>query len=482
MLRLEQHLTQKQIQTLTLSQQQILGLNMLQMNALELEQFLEQQVEQNPLLELDRPEPAPIESPDTDTADEEDPDNPEFSQLAEERAFERSWNGPDFSVNPDLSEVWDYRYNSITQETSLHSHLMVQLRAQVSDPQLLTLCEFLVMQLDNNGYLTHTLDELAAESGTPRELLEQALEIIRGLEPAGVGASSIQESLVLQARRLYPDDTLLEKVITEHFTAICKFQFRSVAQALDIPEETVEEIFRKIKTLDPWPGREFLPTPPPIVTPEVIIQEVPESLRRPGEPKYEAVPASDSVFKVRLNEAYIEELRQSAQGDLDANTKKFLREKRRAAQELLHNLSRREQTLTRVAGVIAETQEEFFDTGDPARLKPLRLRDVADKLGIHEATVSRTVKEKYAQTPQGIYELKWFFGGGLATEDGGEQSSRAIQERIREVIEKEDPRRPLSDQAIAEILKKEGLNIARRTVTKYREQLGILSSSARRRS
>jgi len=482
MLRLEQQLSQKQVQTLTLSQQQILGLHMLQMNALELEQFLEQQVEQNPLLELARPEPTPIESDDTGTAGDDDPDNPEYSQMLEETAYPPAWNGPDFSFDPDLQKVWDYRYNSVTQETSLHSHLMAQLRAQVSNPDLLTLCEFLVMQLDDNGYLTHSLDVLAEESGIPRESLERALEIIQALEPAGVGASSIRECLALQARRMYPRDTLLEQVIIHHFDALCKLQFRTVAQALNVSDDIIEEIFRKIKTLDPWPGREFQPSPPPVVTPEVIIQEIPEGCRAPGDPRYEAVPAADSVFSIRLNEAYVEEVRQAAQGELDEQTIKFLKEKRKAALELLHNLSRREQTLTRVAGVIAETQEEFLDTGDPARLKPLRLRDVAEKLGIHEATVSRTVKEKYVQTPQGIFELRWFFGGGLATDNGEEQSARAIQQRIRELIEQEDPRQPLSDQAIAEALKKEGVNIARRTVTKYREQMGILSSSARRRS
>ena len=482
MLRLEQQLSQKQVQTLTLSQQQILGLHMLQMNALELEQFLAQQVEQNPLLELERPEPAPIETTEAEAQVDDDPDSPEYGQMLEETPFTPAWNGPDFSFDPDLGKVWDYRYNSVTQETSLHSHLMAQLRAQVSDADLLTLCEFLVMQLDDNGYLSHPLEELAEESGIPRDSLDRALEIIRGLEPAGVGTTSIQECLVLQARRLYPGDTLLETVLANHFTALCKLQFRSIAQDLNISENEVEEVFRKVKTLDPWPGREFQPSPPPIVTPEVIIQEIPEGCRVPGDPKYEAVPASDSVFKIRLNDAYIDEVRQSTRGELDDNTKKFLKEKRRAALELLHNLSRREQTLTRVAGVIAETQEEFFDTGDPARLKPLRLRDVAEKLGIHEATVSRTVKEKYAQTPQGIYELRWFFGGGLVTDTGEEQSARAIQQRIRELVDQEDPLHPLSDQAIAEMLKKEGVNIARRTVTKYREQMGILSSSTRRRS
>ena len=482
MLRLEQQISHKQVQTLTLSQQQILGLHMLQMNALELEQFLEQQVEQNPLLELERPEPAPIESDDTGSSGDDDPDSPEYAQILEEAATSPAWNGPDFSFDPDLQKVWEYRCNSVTQETSLHSHLMAQLRAQVSDPDVLTLCEFLVMQLDDKGYLTHPLDELAEESGISRASLERALEILRALEPAGVGASSISECLVLQARRIYPGDTLLEQAISRHFESLCKRQFRAVAQALNVGEDTVEEIFRKIKTLDPWPGREFQPSPPPVITPEVVIQEIPEGCRGPGDPRYEAVPASDSVFSIRLNEAYVEEVRQAARGELDDQTQKFLKEKRRAALELLHNLSRREQTLTRVAGVIAETQEEFLDTGDPARLKPLRLRDVADRLGIHEATVSRTVKEKYVQTPQGVFELRWFFGGGLATDSGEEQSARAIQQRIRELIEQEDPRHPLSDQAIAETLKHEGVNIARRTVTKYREQMGILSSSTRRRS
>jgi RNA polymerase sigma-54 factor len=248
-----------------------------------------------------------------------------------------------------------------------------------------------------------------------------------------------------------------------------------IARALRVSEKRAELLADRVSMLEPRPGRRFSTGPSLAVTPEVIIQEVPDERRVEGGPKFEVVPASDRQFHVRWNDEYVHYMDKSA----DREVRSYLEDKRRAGEALLKNLTRREQTLVKAAEVIAETQEEFLQKGE-MYLKPLRLKDIAERVGAHESTMSRAVSGKFIQTPQGVIEMKRFFSTGLATSDGEGQSARAVQANIRGMIDAENKRKPLSDQAIADMLRKQGLEIARRTVAKYREEMDIPTSGRRR--
>lgn len=501
MLRLEHQVVQRQEQRLILTQQQILGLNLLQMNNLELEEYLAAEVEQNPLLELVPPEdglPLAAAKADVDTNDAsfaeeveanilsrdgEVPDadrvrDLEFRDTSSESfgsADDRYREGRDLSVNPDLFGAWEYRMDSVTGEESLQAHLLSQLRSTVRDPKDLPAGEAVILALDDDGYFRGDLHELALEVQIDHTRLQRMLALVKTFDPSGVGAADLRECLLLQIESEFPGDTKLCTLVSSHLEDLANRRIPLIARALRISEKEAEGLAERVAMLEPRPGRRFSTGPSLAVTPEVIIQELPEERRTDGGPRFEVVPASDRLFHVRLNSEYAHYLKKSA----DKEVRSFLEDKRRAAEALLKNLTRREQTLVKAAEVIAETQEQFLEKGEMF-LKPLRLKDIAERVGAHESTMSRAVSGKFIQTPQGVIEMKRFFSTGLATADGEEQSSRAVQAQIRQMIESEDNRKPLSDQAIADRLRKSGVEIARRTVAKYREEMDIPTSGRRR--
>jgi RNA polymerase sigma-54 factor len=501
MLRLEHQVVQRQEQRLILTQQQILGLNLLQMNNLELEEYLAAEVEQNPLLELVPPDDglppvtahAEQDANDASFAEEVEANiltrNGESADLNRTRerelpdefmdldgaADDRYREGRDLSINPDLFGTWEYRMDSVTGEESLQAHLFGQLRATVDDPEDLLAGEAVILALDNDGYFRGNLQELAAEVSADAERLERMLSVIKTFDPSGVGAADLRECLLLQIDAEFPGDKELRLLVSAHLEDLGNRRIPLIARALRISERKAEVLAERVSMLEPRPGRRFSTGPSLAVTPEVIIQEVPEERRVEGAPRFEAVPASDRQFHVRWDDEYVRYLDKSA----DREVRSFLEEKRRSAEALLKNLTRREQTLIKAAEVIAETQEEFLEKGEMF-LKPLRLKDIAERVGAHESTMSRAVSGKFIQTPQGVIEMKRFFSTGLATADGEGQSARSVQAQIRQMIEGEDKRKPLSDQTIADRLRKQGLEIARRTVAKYREEMDIPTSGRRR--
>ena len=501
MLRLEHQVVQRQEQRLILTQQQILGLNLLQMNNLELEEYLATEVEQNPLLELVPPDDG---LPPVVARAEEDVNDPTFAEAVEANilsregesqtlarvneiefhqdehvgddfADDRYREGRDLSVNPDLYGAWEYRMDSVTGEESLQAHLLSQLRASVNDPADLLAGEAVILALNDDGYFRGDLGALSEETGIDAESLRKMLALVKTFDPSGVGAADLRECLLLQIDAEFPNDHELRSVVSAHLEDLGNRRIPLIARALRISQKRAEELAERVAMLEPRPGRRFSTGPSLAVTPEVIIQEVPEERRLEGAPRYEVVPASDRQFRVRWNDEYIQYMDKSA----DREVRSFLEDKRRAADALLKNLTRREQTLVRAAEVIAETQEEFLEKGE-MYLKPLRLKDIAERVGAHESTMSRAVSGKFIQTPQGVIEMKRFFSTGLATSDGEEQSARAVQAQIRQMIENEDRHKPLSDQAIADALRRQGIEIARRTVAKYREEMDIPTSGRRR--
>ncbi len=501
MLRLEHQFVQRQEQRLILTQQQILGLNLLQMNSLELEEYLAAEVEQNPLLELIPPEDG---LPPASAKLEEDANDASFAEAVEANILSRDGEntdlkraadlefrdtstetydagddryreGRDLSVNPDLYGAWEYRMDSVTGEESLQAHLLSQLRATVDDPGDLLAGETIILALDDSGYFRGDIDALASEVGIAPEALQRMLAVVKTFDPSGVGAADLRECLLLQIDAEFPGDSMLRTLVSSHLEDLGNRRIPLIARAMHISEKAAEVLAERVSMLEPRPGRRFSTGPSLAVTPEVIIQEVPEERRVEGSPRFEVVPASDRQFHIRWNSEYAQYLDKSA----DREVRSFLEDKRRAAEALLKNLTRREQTLVKAAEVIAETQEEFLEKGE-MYLKPLRLKDIAERVGAHESTMSRAVSGKFIQTPQGVIEMKRFFSTGLASADGEEQSSRAVQAKIRQMIDAEDNRKPLSDQTIADLLRKQGLEIARRTVAKYREEMDIPTSGRRR--
>lgn len=474
MLHLEQKSVQRLEQRQMLTQQQIQGLALLQLNALELEQHLSEVLEQNPFLEM-----VPVQeavSPPVSSL-QDDTNSPEFADRWAEAVFRRHEEGSDLSFNPDRGEVWQYRIDSIQGEESLHSHLMRQLRAAVKTQIEESIGSFLIQQFDQNGFFTGSIGEMAGELGVPPDEVTRILELIKTFEPTGVGAANLQECLLLQIEAEHSNDNRLRTLVRDHFGLLMERRIPAIAKAMGITEVEVEAVMGRLRALEPRPGRAFSSGPSMYVVPEVIIQEVPEERRTPKSPRYEAVLA-DRMFRLRLDGQALADYRQTA---MDGESRSWVRGKTQEAAAMLNNITRREQTLLAVAQCIADTQADFLEKGE-ACLRPLRMLDVANRIGAHESTVSRTVNGKYVQTPQGVLEMRKFFSVGLASEDGEDQSARAVQAHIRRLIESESKASPLSDEALSEMLNRsEGIKIARRTVAKYRELMGIPTKSQRRR-
>ncbi|HRZ81976.1 MAG TPA: RNA polymerase factor sigma-54, partial [Candidatus Hydrogenedentes bacterium] len=319
--------------------------------------------------------------------------------------------------------------------------------------------------------------EVAAELDIPAPDVERLLCLIKTFEPAGVGAQNLRECLLLQIEAEHAADAELRELVRDHFDLLKDRRVPAIARAMRITEAEVEEVMARLRKLEPRPGRAFASGGAQVVVPEVIIREVPEERQLRDGPRFEAVLA-DRLFQVRFDEEALTQYRETVRAKEGAA---WVQERVREANDLLSNLTRREQTLLSVAQCIAETQEEFLLRGEEG-LKPLRMADVAARVGIHESTVSRTVNGKYVQTPQGVLELKRFFSVGLATDDGEDLSARAVRAQIRALIEKEDKSAPLSDEALSDILQRDhGIRVARRTVAKYREGMGIPTKRERKR-
>lgn len=474
MLHLEQKNVQRLEQRQMLTQQQIQGLALLQLNALELEQHLSEVLEQNPFLEL-----VPAQETVTPAVSSlpEDNNSPEFADRWSDAVFRRHEEGQNLSFNPDQGEYWQYRIDSIQGGESLHSHLMRQLRATVKTPLEESIGAFLIQQFDQNGFFSGSITEMAEELGVSPEEIDRVLCIIKTFEPTGVGAADLRECLLLQIDAEHPDDDQLRVLVRDHFGLLLDMKIPAIARAMKLTGAEVEAVMGRLRALEPRPGRAFFTGPSLCVVPEVIIREVPEERRTPESPRYEALLA-DRMFRLRLDEQALNNCSEKA---LDREGREWVRGKSQEAAAMLGNITRREQTLLSVAQCIAETQPDFLEKGE-AYLRPLRMVDVANRIGAHESTVSRTVNGKYVQTPQGVLEMRRFFSVGLASEDGEDQSARAVQAHMRALIDEEDKTAPLSDEALTELLNTtKGIIIKRRTVAKYRELMGIPTKSRRRR-
>jgi RNA polymerase sigma-54 factor len=357
--------------------------------------------------------------------------------------------------------------STLTKRASLFDHLVWQLKLAEMDDQEKGVAMMIIGNLDHDGYLKDPpLDDIAADAGVDSEFAESVIYRIQQFDPVGVAARSLSECLMIQAEHLGLDkDELVVKLIEEHLTNLEKKNYAAIARDLKEPLEEIYEAAKVVMELDPRPGRQYSADEPHYITPDVYIHKVGD--------KYFVVPNDDGLPKLKISNFY----RSAMAGG--AKAKEYIQDKLRSAQWLIRSIQQRQRTIVRVTESIIKFQREFFDKGI-AHLKPLILRDVAEDISMHESTISRVTTNKYVHTPQGIFELKFFFNSGISRTDGDEVASEAVKTKIKTIISGEDGKHPHSDQKIVELLRDQNIDIARRTVAKYREQMGILSSSKRK--
>ena len=488
-------------QQLRLSQQLVMtpqlqqAIKLLQLSRLELVGLVQQELEENPVLEEalegdEEPglasseeaqaepasqlpvetEPAPPEAEAAEPAASADREPTDAEKLADvdwqSYAEDYPQTGPrearDDADRPSFEAT-------LTRRATLAEHLHWQLQLSGFPAEEEIAAHFIIGNIDERGYLQSSLDEIARQAGVAEEVVAAALARIQEFDPTGVGARDLKECLTLQVRALGIDDPIVLRILAEALDPLIKRDFRGVARQLGISVEEVAAAARIVGRLEPRPGRAFGGEDPIYIVPDIFVHKIGD--------EFHVVLNDDGLPRLRINSLYREVLARGSQTPKD--TKVYVHEKVRSAMWLIKSIHQRQRTIYRVMQSIIKHQREFFEKGIN-HLKPLNLRDVADDIEMHESTVSRVTTNKYANTPQGIFELKYFFNSSINRVDGEAIASESVKDRIERLIHSEDPRRPLSDQRIAEMLKVANIDIARRTVTKYREALNLLSSTKRR--
>jgi RNA polymerase sigma-54 factor len=472
-------------QHLTLTPQLQQSIRLLQLSTVELNQELERYLAENPLLEradlsagddrgagvpLNGAEPAAEPAP---TSEENARD--ESPSLVEENAAYNDDNGP---VGASSARREDDDREDFTQfaavEPTLSEHLLQQISLTGLTPRDKLIAGFVIGHLDEDGYLKQDLEELresAAESASDVEIeeLQIALRHVQNLEPTGVGARDVSECLELQLRALHPDTPYRDEAIalvTKHLDALAARDFNRLKRVLDVSEDDLRDIRALILTLDPKPGRQFGMGDVRYVVPDVVVRKVAS--------RWTAALNRDAMPRLRVNKMYADILQASRE-----NGGKHLAGQLQEARWLIKNVQQRFDTILRVTQAIVDRQKNFFEHGEVA-MRPLVLREIAEAVGLHESTISRVTTQKYMLTPRGIFELKYFFGSHVSTDTGGACSATAIRALIKQLVAAEDGRKPLSDHRISDILAQQGIQVARRTVAKYREAMHIQPANLRK--
>ena len=471
---LQMRQTQRLVMTPKLQQ----ALKLLQVPTMELQQILKQEILQNPLLE----EIDEVEEDEDELGADSELEARKEAEDAPTETTDAADKDPDTSWDEYLDDGFDlgYKRSEDQQEeffervpvarTSFIDSLLGQLRIVTSDDTELQVGEYLIGSLNESGYLTCTLEEAANTFKVEMELVERVLRHIQNMDPVGIGARNLQEALLIQLHTRGLGETQTADIVANHFDALKQRKYTEIAKKLRITVEDVQEHANVIKDLDPKPGFELMTEDVRYITPDLIVERVGE--------EYVVFLNDKNIPRLRVSNAYKRELDRN-NGNGTKETRDFILGRLSSARWLIQTIEQRRKTMVKVMECIVDEQRDFFEKG-PGFLRPLTLQQVASRIGMHESTVSRVTTNKYVQTPRGVFELKYFFSSSLDTEDGEEVSAKAAKTRILEIIGKEDPRRPLSDQKIADILKQDGLIIARRTVAKYREQLRILPARLRK--
>lgn len=450
--------TQKLIMTPELRQ----AITILQLPAIELEEYIEQELLNNPVLELKDEQEEDSKDKDKDKAEE--PGIPEW--------LEYFHDSSDVGYVPPPPKEQELTFENYTaQAPTLHEHLMFQLHLVVRSEEQRRIGAFLIGNIDDRGYLAVDEEEAAGILNVPRCKVEAVIRTIQSLDPPGVGARNLRECLLLQWESVNGENPLVERIIRHHLDDLGEGRIQRIAEALGVSPGEVQAAADVIRTLDPKPGRKFgHPGDVRYVVPDIIVERVAND--------YVIIVNDAPIPRLAISSHYRTLL--TGDGGADPETRKFLEGKFHSALWLMKSIEQRRLTLYKVMDAIVKRQRAFFDRG-VRHLKPMTLREIADMIGMHESTVSRATSNKYVQTPQGVFELKYFFTSGVEKEQGGLISSESIKRIMRDLIAAEDAKNPLSDQALAEKLESQGINISRRTVAKYREEMSVLPSAKRKR-
>ena len=359
-------------------------------------------------------------------------------------------------------------FDSITAETSLAQYLVEQVRDTNLNDEEKALAELIIGNIDDFGYLNTTVEELATTTNLAPEKIHEVLKVVQGFEPVGVGARDLRECLLIQLERKGLTETLEFQIIRDFMDALGKRRIPEIARGTGQTVEEVQASLGRIGQLDPRPGRAFLPVAEQYVAPEVFVIKNGDD--------YTVTTNDEQIPHLRISNVYKDLM---SGGEDNAEVKNYIREKIRAGKFLIKSLHQRQQTILNIGKEIVKRQREFMEKG-VAFLRPMTMAQVAEVVGVHETTVSRGVSGKYIETPQGIFEMKFFFTAGLQTSSGNDVSNTSVKDMVTEIFKSENPGRPLSDQEVVKMLGEKGITIARRTVAKYRDELGILPSNLRK--
>jgi RNA polymerase sigma-54 factor len=471
---LQQRLHTKLVQKLILTPSLQQAIKLLPMSTLELADMLNQEVVENPMLEEIQPDEAQSADGTVPEKGEGDADVP--APKAD------SWDDGDYAYF--FGDYLDEGYrpktqhevkelppieNTLSTTSSLTDHLQWQLSLQTTDDTARAIGDAIIGNLDDDGYLVASVDEIALMGDWTVDQVETMLRLVQSFDPIGVAARDLQECLWLQLRHIGQEGTPAEKIVTEHLRMLQNHQVPELAKKLGLAIDDLKQHIEIIRHLDPKPGSRFNRRESQYVIPDVYVIKV--------EDQYVAALNEDGLPQLRISPVYRRLLDKSAENAEE--TRAYVKDKFRSALWLIKSVEQRQKTIHKVATSIINFQKDFLDHGIEF-LRPLVLRDVANDIAMHESTVSRVVTNKYIHTPQGVFEMKYFFHSGISSSYGDNVSSVTIKQRIRKIIEGEDPRKPMSDSKIVSILQKEGLVLARRTIAKYREELKIPTSNQRK--
>src|SRR3954468_7480599 len=462
------------------------AMDLLYMPLLDLQQHLKQELLNNPFLEMvemEEEEEDEEEAPETETAAEEDKGNDEIDWE------EILLDGFDAGGRREEHEEKEY-YEPVTVDTrDLSDHLRDQIALLDLDPRQMLLAEEFIGNINEDGYLACPIEDIrqsindmvieAAEAAErdPDEIpvytedeVYRMLEVVQGLDPAGVGARDLRECLMLQLKDAGLEQSVPYRLVRDCFDELINHRWSEISKRFGISPSDVQKAADEIAKLDPKPGLMYSDASDNYIIPDLVVEKI--------DGKYHVFLNDANLPRLKLSRAYQEIARDKKK--FDGENKEFISNKLNSANWMIQAIEQRRQTMLKVMNYIVERQREFFEKGIQ-HLKPLTLREVAEVINMHESTVSRVTNEKFVQTPRGVLPLKFFFSSGLATSDGEDVSARGIKAQLQKLVQDEDPKHPLTDQAIVNILRESGVQIARRTVAKYRDQLGVLSARMRKR-
>ncbi len=474
-LRLQLRLTQQLVMTPQLQQ----AIKLLQLSRLELLEVIREEMEENPVLE-DVPVEVPAESGAPAEPIDVPPEPPPLKPVTVEETaradidwsiYLQEYNspGPIYS-EAEEREAPEYE-NFLARRETLSEHLQWQLLLSLPDRRDERIGSAIIGNLDKDGYLKATVDELATLTETDPSEVESVLSKMQACDPSGVCARDLGECLMIQVGQLGLQDSILVQVIQNHLKHMENKNYKAISRALGVELDDVLAAVEIITGLEPKPGRQFSDEEPQYISPDVFVHKVGD--------EFVILLNEDGMPKLRISSFYREALHSGGQ-EFTSHTKEYIQNKLRSAVWLIRSIHQRQRTIYKVVESIIRYQGNFLEKGI-THLKPMVLRDVAEDIGMHESTVSRVTTNKYVHTPQGIFELKFFFNSAIDRFDGDAIASASVKEEIRRIIESEDPVKPFSDKKMVDILKSSNINIARRTVAKYREMLGVLPSNKRKR-